>query len=89
MIGGWEWKSSVQPDGGGGLVKRGARRREDPQADHSIHRTVVCGKDARWLVGRACRDFLSGLLPRWLGLTKIAIAIEKKVAKQLSAYHLW
>jgi hypothetical protein len=40
-----------------------------------------------WLAG-ACRDFLSGLLPRWLGLAKIAIAIEKKVAKQLSAYHL-
>jgi hypothetical protein len=28
------------------------------------------------------------LARRWLGLTKIAIAIEKKVAKQASAYHL-
>jgi hypothetical protein len=88
MIGGWEWKSSVQPGGGEGLEKRRRVAREDPQAGHSIRRTAVCGQDGRWLVGGACRHFLSGLLPRWLGLTKIAIAIEKKVAKQLSAYHL-
>jgi hypothetical protein len=33
--------------------------------------------------------FSTGVSTRWLGLTKIVIAIEKKkVAKQASGYHL-
>jgi hypothetical protein len=64
--------------------RRGIRN-SAAQWRRSIHR--IASKGPRGVSVRY-RDFLRRFLPRWLGLTKIAIAIEKKVAKQSSAYHL-
>jgi hypothetical protein len=72
-------QSAIQPDGGEGWVAQ-VRRREGRQADQSIER--------QWTDGEELMGIFYRLARRWLGLTKIAIAIEKKVAKQASAYHL-
>jgi hypothetical protein len=68
------------------VVKVQRKRVVVRSASRSIHRTAVRTPEPGG--GEEPMGIFYRLARRWLGLTKIAIAIEKKVAKQASAYHL-